>query len=189
MAKISKKIFSSTQSTNTGELSTVYYFYVIYECILINIIGFVTLFFQCELQSIEYKFENKYGPQMNITQWEWDSLFGHYWLKHDLNCNTRAAHCSTYMIAGWLMIASVLQAFVNFDGLRQKLFPKTNNNVILPKSIKMICMYAFFVCDWYWVVLMYVFKDVVGWQQAIGSAVDIAIRLVFVMKPSLVTLS
>ena len=89
------------------------------------------------------------------------------------------------MIAGWLMIASVLQAFINFDGLRQKLFPKTNNNVILPKSIKLICMYAFFVRDWYWVVLMYVFKDVVGWQQAIGSAVDIAIRLVFVIKPSL----
>ena len=84
-----KKVSNKQPQSNTGELSAIYYFYVIYECILINIIGFVTLFFQCELQNIEDSVETKYGPQFNITQWEWDSLFGHYWLKHDLNCNTR----------------------------------------------------------------------------------------------------
>jgi len=31
--------------TNTAELSNIYKWYVIYECILVNIVGFFTLFF------------------------------------------------------------------------------------------------------------------------------------------------
>jgi len=126
-----------------------------------------------------------YFTNSTLTQWQWDSLFGHYWLQDELNCDTRSAHCLTYMVAGWLMIAGILQLFINFDNLRQKVFPESNGNVILPKSIKLICMYIFFVCDWYWVVLMVKYKDVIGWQQIIGSAVDIAIRLVFVTNPNL----
>ena len=79
----------------------------------------------------------------------------------------------------------ILQLFINFDSLRQRFFPKSNDNVILPQSIKKICLYIFFICDWYWVVLMYFYNDVIGWQQMAGSALDIAIRLVFVFRPSL----
>ena len=37
-----------------------------------------------------------------------DSRWGHFWLKGDLNCSTPQAHCLTYMVAGWLMIAAIL---------------------------------------------------------------------------------
>ena len=167
-----------------GELSTIYSIYVAYECILINLVGFITLFFQCELQSLQHRVQDLF-PNSTLTEWEWESLFGHYWLKDDLNCNTRSSHCLTYMVAGWLMIAGILQLFINFDNIRQKVFPNTNGDIILPKSIKLVCMYVFFVCDWYWVILMVLFRDVIGYQQIVGSAIDIAIRLVFVMNPDL----
>ena len=82
-------------------------------------------------------------------------------------------------------LTGILQLFINFDSLRQRVFPKSNDNVILPQSMKKICLYIFFVCDWYWVVLMYFYDDVIGWQQMAGSALDIAIRLIFVFRPSL----
>ena len=181
--RIWKNTMGQPHSSN-GELSRIYTYYVAYECILVNLVGFFTLFFQCELQSIELRAQ-EYFSNSTLTEWQWDTLFGHYWLQDDLNCSTRSAHGLTYMVAGWLMIAGILQLFINFDGLRQRIFPESNDNVVLPKSIKLICMYVFFVCDWYWVVLMIKYKDVIGWQQIIGSAVDIAIRLVFVTNPNL----
>mmetsp|Transcript_9444 Transcript_9444/g.30826 ORF Transcript_9444/g.30826 Transcript_9444/m.30826 type:complete len:136 (+) Transcript_9444:825-1232(+) len=81
------------------------------------------------------------------------------------------------MIAGWLFIASTLQVFVNLDDLRRRLFPKDDLD---PRGIKIVCLYAFFICDWYWVALMAYFRDVITVQQFVGSAVDIAIRLYFV---------
>jgi len=169
--------------TSQGTLSPVYKFYVAFECILINLVGFVTLFFQCQLQDLENQAKEAY-PNANLTDTEWDSIFGHYWLKGDLNCSTRQAHALTYMVSGWLMIAGILQLFINFDDLRQSIFPASNGFVVLPKSIKIICMYIFFVCDWYWVALMYSYSDVIGWQQIIGSLFDIALRLPFVTNPS-----
>jgi len=160
---------------NSAELSTIYKIYVIYECILVNVLGFFTLFFQCQLQSLEAAFQKKH-PSM--PQWEADSLFGHYWLKGTLNCSTEQARCLTYMVAGWLMIAAVLQVFINFDGLRRRLFG--NLDWDCPRGIKITCLYSYFVCDWYWVVLMYHFYDVVGYQQIVGSAFDILLRLYFV---------
>ena len=53
-----------------------------------------------------------------------------------------------------------------------------------PRGMKVACLLAFFLCDWYWVVLMVIYRDVIGWQQIIGSAIDIAIRLVFVTDTS-----
>jgi len=174
----------TTKPKQDGELSPVYWWYVAYECVLINLVGFVTLFFQCELQELERE-AIKANPDSPYGEFEWNSLFGHYWLRKDYNCNTRSAQALTYMVAGWLMIAGVLQLFINYDGLRQTMFPKSNNNMVLPRSIKLICMYVFFICDWYWVILMYYYQDVIGWHQIVGSAVDIAIRLLFVACPSL----
>lgn len=174
----------SKDSSPDGELSAIYWYYVVYECVLINLVGFVTLFFQCELQDLERQ-AIEANPNSTYTEFEWNSLFGHYWLKGDLNCSTRTAQSLTYMVSGWLMIAGVLQLFINFDGLRQVMFPASNNHQVLPRSIKLICMYVFFLCDWYWVVLMTYYQDVIGWHQIVGSAVDIAIRLVFVLCPDL----
>ena len=51
-------------------------------------------------------------------------------------------------------LAGVLQLFLNFDSLRQKCF-RTGAEDVCPRSVKIVCLYAFFVCDWYWVVLMW----------------------------------
>ena len=45
---------------NEAELSEIYKIYVAYECILINLVGFGTLFFQCELQSWEASYEKSH---------------------------------------------------------------------------------------------------------------------------------
>ena len=87
--------------TESAALSKWYTIYVAYECILINLVGFLTLFFQCELQSIAASVKTKYP---DVAEWKIDSVFGHYWLQGDQNCSTRGSHCLTYMVAGWLMI-------------------------------------------------------------------------------------
>ena len=158
----------------SSELSTFYFWYVVYECVLINLVGFFTLFFQCELQNWENALL-KHFPM--IPKWMADNIFGHYWLNGDLNCSTPAAHCLTYMVCGWLMIAGILQVFINFDELRKKVF---KDDWDCPRGLKKICMYSFFICDWYWVVLMYAYRGTIGWQQIVGSVIDIAIRLIFV---------
>ena len=163
----------------SAKLSLIYRIYVAYECIVVNLLGFFTLAFQCELQRLEARYRVAHPTVSNMTT---EVLFGHFWLQGDLNCSTPAAHCLTYMVVGWLMIAGVLQAFINFDGLRKKVFP---SDVPAPRGIKIICLYAFFVCDWFWVVLMVVYRDVIGWQQIAGSLVDILLRLPFVFNTSL----
>lgn len=176
------------EGDNSAELSFIYWAYVIWEAILINLLGFVTLFWQCELQAAEEKFLERFPFVPKIAA---DNVFGHYWLNDDLNCSTPAARCLTYMVTGWLMIAGLLQVFINFDGLRRSIVRPfyAPGKVALqewdcPRGIKILCMYAYFLCDWFWVVLMYHFRDTIGWQQIVGSAVDIAIRLYFVTKPS-----
>mmetsp|Transcript_28902 Transcript_28902/g.47332 ORF Transcript_28902/g.47332 Transcript_28902/m.47332 type:complete len:184 (-) Transcript_28902:69-620(-) len=161
------------------ELSKVYKYYVIYEAIMVNLVGFVSLFFQCELQRAE---ANYVASHPNTNEKELDLMFLHFWLKGDYNCSTRSAHCLSYMICGWLFIAGTLQIFINFDGLRRKLFPSDTD---LPRSIKIICMYSFFICDWYWVVLMYFYRDVIGYQQIVGSMLDILLRVPFAINNNL----
>lgn len=166
------------QRRQSSRLSKWYRWYVIYETVLINALGFVTLFFQCQLQDAEAGFLRRF-PEVSSTVA--DNLFGRYWLKGDLNCAEPAERCLTYMVCGWLMIAGVLQVFINFDGVREQFF---RNDFDTPRSIKIVCMLIFFACDWYWVVLMIIYRDVIGWQQIVGSAFDIVIRLYFVTDPS-----
>ena len=82
------------------------------------------------------------------------------------------------MVAGWLMIAAILQVFINFDDLRRWAFGDSDWDC--PRGIKKCCLYSYFICDWYWVILMWDFYAVVGYQQIVGSAFDIALRLYFV---------
>ena len=70
---------------NSSELSEIYKIYVAYECILINLVGFGTLFFQCELQAWEAKFKESHP---DVSDMNADIMFGHFWLKGDLNCST-----------------------------------------------------------------------------------------------------
>lgn len=169
---------SGITKQGSAELGTAYRWYVTYECVLINLLGFFTLFFQCELQHLAAGFKQAHPT---VPAWQVDCIFGHYWLSGDLNCNTEEARCLTKMVAGWLMIGGVLQAFINFDTLRMSVF---KNDWLAPRGLKIICLYTYFICDWYWVVLMYSYRNVVGWQQIFGSMIDILIRLVFVVKPS-----
>lgn len=163
--------------SNSAELSQIYKYYVIYECILVNIVGFFTLFFQCKLQILEKVFRTTH---VEMPKQEADAIFGHFWLKDNLNCSTPQAHCLTYMIAGWLMIAAILQVFINFDNLRRRVFGAADWDC--PRGLKKVCLYSYFLCDWYWVVLMWNFQGVVTNNQIIGSALDIALRLYFVFN-------
>merc|ERR1711998_94336 len=94
-----------TQDGPSSELSTIYKIYVAWERVAINLVGFFTLFFQCELQAAENQFLDNHPT---VTRTQADPMFGHFWLKGDLNCHTREAHCLTYMVTGWLMIAGIL---------------------------------------------------------------------------------
>eukprot|EP00938_MAST-03A_sp_MAST-3A-sp1_P004660 g4660.t1 len=167
-----------SQNKSSSELSRVYFYYVLYECIMINLVGFVTLFFQCELQGLESFLQERFPNTIGaMPQWILDTLLGHYWMQDDLNCQTANTHCLTYMIAGWLMIAGVLQAYINFD-------TQLLDGAVVPRSLKILCMHIFFLCDMYWIVLMIHYRDVIGWHQIVGSLFDIFIRLFFVTKPS-----
>lgn len=163
----------------SSELSKVYSYFVIYECIMVNIVGFFTLFFQCELQDLAANYHESHPdiPKDNI-----ESIFGHDWLEDDLNCKSREAQCLSYMVTGWLFIAGVLQIFIHFDNFRRKLFPSDPD---LSRGIKIICMYSFFLCDWYWVILMYSYIDVVSWHQRVGSWVAIIGRIPFAINTNL----
>lgn len=174
-----KELKKLATEDSSAELSLIYRIYVTYECIMVNLLGFFTLAFQCELQKLEALYKIAHP---NVSQLTADVLFGHFWLQGDLNCSTPVARCLTFMVVGWLMIAGILQAFINFDGLRKRFFP---SDVPAPRGIKIVCLYAFFVCDWFWVVLMIVYRDVIGWQQIVGSLVDIFLRLPFVFNTSL----
>ena len=66
----------------SSKLSTPYFYYVLYESVLINLIGFVTLFFQCELQRFATFLHEKFP---SISLFTIESLTGHYWLQGDLN--------------------------------------------------------------------------------------------------------
>lgn len=175
----SKPLLEAKPRTNDdAALAFIYKLYVVYECVLINLVGFGTLVLQCPLQTLESKFLETHP---SVPQKLADLAFGHFWLQGEENCATREAQCLTLMIAGWLFIAGVLQIFVNFDGLRQKIFKDDWES---PRGLKIVCMYSFFICDWYWVVLMYFYRDVIGWQQIAGSAFDIALRVAFALKPA-----
>jgi len=178
-AESSTKDVKAPRTPPSAELNWVYTIYVTYEAILINLVGFFTLIFQCELQDLAATIEERFPwiPKLLI-----DSATGHYWLQGDLNCSTPSARCLTYMVAGWLFIAGVLQVVLNFDGLRQRLFPSDMG--LTPRGAKIVCMYSFFACDWYWVVLMYCFRTTIGWQQIVGSAFDIMLRLPFAFRPA-----
>ena len=145
---------------------------------MINFVGFLTLFFQCELQHLEDFLQDKFPNTIGrMPQWILDTLTGHYWLQDDLNCESPSAHCLTYMIAGWLMIAGILQAYINFD-------VQLLGASIVPRSLKIVCMHTYFACDMYWIVLMTFYRHTIGWHQIVGSLFDIFIRLFFVVKPS-----
>ena len=145
----------------------------------VNVLGFFTLFFQCELQDMSKEYQSSH-PEADSLQIE--SMFGHYWLKDDLNCKTREAQCLSYMVVGWLFIAGILQVFIHFDGFRRRLFPSDSD---LPRGIKIICMFSFFLCDWFWVILMYSYIDVVSWHQRVGSWVAIIGRIPFALNTNL----
>ena len=86
------------RTTPSAELNWVYTIYVTYEAILINLVGFFTLIFQCELQDLAATIEAHFPwiPKLLV-----ESATGHYWLQGDLNCSTPSARCLTYMVAGW----------------------------------------------------------------------------------------
>ena len=73
------------------------------------------------------------------------------------------------MIAGWIALAGVLQAALNFD-------------TRVAASTKQHALYAFFLCDIYWLPLMWLFQDVIHYNHIVGSIFTIFLRLTFVLR-------
>ena len=68
------------------------------------------------------------------------------------------------MIAGWIALAGVLQAALNFD-------------TRVAASTKQHALYAFFLCDIYWLPLMWLYQDVIHYNHIVGSIFTIFLRL------------
>lgn len=146
-------------------LTRAYFAFAVFETISINIVGFTTLVFQDYLATLIHPGREPTFGEAQTYQ---------YWLVHDPKAfNTEKEYVLALMVAGWIALAGVLQACINFDS-------RVN------MQAKKYTLYAFFFCDWLWVALMVRFRSVIHLNHIVGSAFTIAIRLIFVLGgPSL----
>lgn len=149
------------------ELSASYLAFTVFETVMINGVGLVTLLFQSYLQKNAEKYKEKTG----LASWKIDALFGLYWTTTDTSSDS--VYLLHLIVAGWLGIAGVLQAGINF----------TPN---VPHELRFLCLYTFFACDLFWIYIMVAYSQCFKWTHRWGSAFTIACRLPFVFVPALV---
>tara|TARA_B100000683_G_scaffold107500_3_gene105875 strand:+ start:3643 stop:4113 length:471 start_codon:yes stop_codon:yes gene_type:complete len=149
------------------ELSAAYRAFVLFEVFAINIVGFLGLVFQKQLQQGARAYAARHPSR---RAWEVDALRGLYWL--ELDATTRSGQLAHLVVAGWLGIAGLLQALIHF-------YPHTADEV------KVVCMLTFATCDVYWLFLMYHFRGGFKWTHVAGSLATIALRAPFVASPRL----
>lgn len=148
-------------------LSFAYTAFVLFETVMINGVGFLTLCFQRPLQRAARAYRAR-RPER--AAWEVDPLFGLFWTEAD--ATDRLGHLLHLVIAGWLGIAGALQASIHF-------LPG------VPDELKRVCLLVFFACDLFWIGLMASFGDAFKWTHVYGSIFTIACRVPFVVAPAL----
>lgn len=148
-------------------LTNVYLAFVIFEIVMINGLGFISLMFQNVLQRLSARFITQNRIQQT---WKADPLFLRFWTTVDATC--REIQFFHYLIAGWLAIAGILQALIHFY----------NDS---PPGLKRACLFTFFGCDIFWIVLMITHRDLFKWTHVYGSIVTISLRIPFVIAPRL----
>lgn len=147
-------------------LTSVYFAFVIFEIVMINGFGFVSLLFQDKLQSQSARFAERYG----VETWKTDPLFLRFWTTID--ASRRDIQFFHFLIAGWLAIAGVLQASIHFyEGS--------------PNGLKRFCLFTFFGCDIFWIGLMILYREFFKWTHIYGSILTIVLRIPFVIAPTL----
>merc|ERR1711862_405658 len=123
-----------------------------------QLVGFSTLVFQAEIANLIH-------PGRNAT-FEEEKMY-QFWVYHDpLPWNTRKEYILALMVAGWIFLAGTLHALINFD-------PR------VCAQAKLYAFWSFFVCDWFWMVLMYNAPDIIHISHIQGSAFVVVIRLIF----------
>lgn len=122
------------------------------ETSAINAVGFTTLTFQEQLR------ENCDIPQLY-----------EFWLNKPIP-ETEGEVVLSFMMAGWIGVAGILQAAINFD-----------NNV--PAKTKLISLYTFGLCDWFWVLLIIQHFHVFSFYHVVGSLYIIWRRLEYMLNP------
>ena len=90
-------------------LSELYFAFVVFEVISINLVGFLGLLGQPALQRSARALALR---QPERPAWEIDAVRGLFWTEAD--ATTTDGFLLHLMIAGWLGIAGVLQALIHF---------------------------------------------------------------------------
>ena len=123
-------------------LSPKYRAFCAFETLAINGVGCSTLVLQDQLASV--------CPYPGLYE---------FWFAPPVP-TTSVEHLMCYMVAGWLAVAGLLQASINFD-------------VGVPKRTKLTALYAFAFCDVLWIGLMLYYTSYFSMYHIIGSAFTI----------------
>lgn len=150
------------------QLSTAYMSFTIFETVMINFVGFLSLLFQPWLQRQSKQFAESRKMQEDTT-WRLDPLFALFWT--NANASDKFIYLFHLIVAGWLAVAGALQGLINFSTTSFEL--------------KRGCLYVFFLCDVFWIGLMVAYRKEFKWTHIWGSIFTIAWRLPFVLVPSL----
>lgn len=134
-------------------LSNPYRNFCIFETFAINGVGCTTLVLQDTLR------ENNIHPGLS-----------EYWFSRPIPY-TESEHLMTFMIAGWLGTAGILQAFINFDDS-------------VPKRTRLAALYSFAMCDIVWIILMIQYIQLFSPYHVVGSIYTISQRLKYVTCPT-----
>jgi len=134
-------------------LSRPYFQFCVFETTAINSVGLSTLVFQDNLQEI--------CPYPGLYE---------FWFNPPIP-STDIEYLMTYMIAGWIFVAAMLQASINFDDK-------------VPHRTKLVSLYSFGICDWVWVGLMVKYHSLLSIYHIFGSTVVILRRFYFMIHPS-----
>lgn len=134
-------------------ISKPYRNFCIFETVAINGVGCTTLVLQDTLR------ESNIHPGLC-----------EYWFVPPVPY-TETEHLMTFMIAGWLGTAGILQAFINLDDL-------------VPKRTRLAALYSFAACDIIWIILMVQYIHLFSPYHIVGSAYTIAQRFQYVKSPN-----
>ena len=133
-------------------LSKPYLQFCTFETIGINSVGLGTLVFQDQLRES--------CPYPGLYQ---------FWFTPPIPAS-ETEHLMCSMIAGWLMVAAVLQAFINFDDK-------------VPVRTKFAALYTFGLCDWIWMILIVQHFSLISIYHVIGSVFIVYQRLQYMIEP------
>ena len=135
-------------------LSKKYAAFCTFETFGINGVGLGTLVFQNQLKET--------CPYPGLYE---------YWFTPPIPQNETEILMSQ-MIAGWLAVAFLLQASINFDK-------------DVPKRTKLSCVYTFGACDWLWVYIITQHMSLISLYHILGTIAVVYIRFFFMINPSI----